>query len=237
MRSHCRHVAVLIPARNEEALLRRCLESVLVAGCNLPSKVTFDVVVAVDSSTDRTQAIAEELLCGMGKVICVRARSVGSARAAAATVALKRYRGALNRCWLANTDADCQVPPSWLRNQIAMANKGAEAIAGTVDVDSFEEHDAGVEERFRNSYLIFPDGSHPHIHGANLGVRADAYLRAGGWAQQTTAEDHDLWERLRLAGSRRISVASIRVSTSGRRIGRAPSGFAGALAAHNVVAA
>ena len=49
---------------------------------------------------------------------------------------------------------------------------------------------------FRETYEIRPDGSHPHVHGANLGVRADAYLRAGGWADLRTAEDHDLWRRL-----------------------------------------
>ena len=218
-------------------MLQRCLQSVLVAGATLPREITFDIVVAIDSSTDRTLDIAEDLVRGIGAVVCTEARAVGSARALAAEVALDRYHGPLDRCWLANTDADCLVPSNWLTELWLLAEEGVEAIAGTVGVDSFEEHDSGVEERFRTSYLIHPDGSHPHVHGANLGVRADAYLRAGGWAQRTTAEDHDLWERLRVAGSRRISVAKMRVSTSGRRVGRAPLGFAGALAAHNVAAA
>jgi glycosyltransferase involved in cell wall biosynthesis len=237
MRNRCRHIAVLIPARNEEVLLPRCLESVLVAGCALPPEVTFDVVVAIDSSTDGSREIAEALVSGFGKVVSTEARSVGSARALAAAIALKRYRGPLDRCWLANTDADCQVPATWLCDQWLFAEDGAEAVAGTVDVDSFEEHDPGVEELFRNTYLIHADGSHPHIHGANLGVRADTYLRAGGWAHRTTAEDHDLWGRLLREGSRTISDAKLKVLTSGRRAGRAPFGFADALAAHNVAAA
>jgi hypothetical protein len=114
-----------------------------------------------------------------------------------------------------------------------LAEKGVQAIAGIVDVDSFEEHNEGVKQRFRSTYLLHPDGTHPHVHGANMGVRADAYLRAGCWANLCTAEDHDLWQRLKATGARRISSAHIQVLTSGRRAGRAPLGFAAALAAHN----
>ena len=85
--------------------------------------------------------------------------------------------------------------------------------------------------------MIHPDGSHPHVHGANLGVRADAYLKAGGWSHVETGEDHDLWSRLTEAGLRRLSSSAITVLTSGRRVGRAPNGFAEALAAHNELVA
>ena len=79
-------------------------------------------------------------------------------------------------------------------------------------------------------------GSIVMTSGANLGVRADRYLAAGGWADLPTAEDHDLWRRLHQTGARTCSSAKIVVATSGRRIGRAPHGFAGALAAHNLEA-
>jgi len=127
------------------------------------------------------------------------------------------------------------VPTTWLIDQLSLADCGIEAVAGIIDVDSFEDHGADAESRFRNSYLIYEDGSHPHVHGANLGVRADAYLLAGGWSGLETAEDHDLWERLSKTVSQQRSTARVRVITSGRRTGRAPKGFADALAAHNEV--
>jgi glycosyltransferase involved in cell wall biosynthesis len=229
------HIGVLIPARNEEALLPRCLKSVLAARSRLPADVTCDIVVAVDSSTDRTLRIAKKMVRGRGTVVSTDAGLVGGARALAARVMLARYRGPLDRCWLANTDADCRVPPTWLKEQLTLASDDIEAIAGTVAVDSFVEHTFGVE-RFEKSYLIYPDGSHPHVHGANLGVRADAYLKTGGWGELGTAEDHDLWERLLHIGANRISVGSMKVVTSGRRVGRAPFGFADALSAHNAAA-
>jgi glycosyltransferase involved in cell wall biosynthesis len=231
------HISVLIPARNEQELLPRCLESVLAARSALPRNASCDIVVAVDRSTDRTQALAERWLQGCGTVVSTDAGAVGQARAIAAATALERYRGPRSQCWLANTDADCIVPADWLKKQLWLAQEDIHVIAGTIDVDSFAEHQAGVPEKFRTSYLIRPDGTHPHVHGANLGVRADAYLQAGGWGGLATAEDHDLWNRLMQLNCKRISTSQIRVSTSGRRVGRAPHGFAQALAAHNESAA
>jgi glycosyl transferase family 2 len=229
------HMCVLIPARNEQELLPRCLHSVIAACAMLPREVTADIIVAVDSSTDLTQDIAERMLSGRGFVIVTDAAAVGRTRAIAAETALQRYGGPLRECWLANTDADCCVPETWLVDQLAIASEDVDAIAGTVDVDSFDDHGIGASAQFRNTYLIHPDGSHPHVHGANFGVRADAYLRAGGWGECETAEDHDLWNRLLQTGSRRRSIGNMTVLTSGRRIGRAPHGFAGALTALNEV--
>jgi len=227
------HVSVLIPAHNEELLLPRCLLSVQRARLRLPKDVTSDVIVVDDASSDRTRFIAESILRGQGAVISATEGVVGSARSLAARTAFSRHQGPAHLHWLANTDADCCVPESWLLDQIAIAETNVQAIAGIVSVDNFDEHQPEVAERFRSSYLIFADGTHPHVHGANLGVRADAYLRAGGWGSLSTAEDHDLWNRLQRTGSLRVSRGSVRVITSGRRTGRAPTGFARALSAHN----
>jgi len=229
------HVCVLIPARDEEDLLPRCLQSVLEACDALEGKATWDVVVAVDRSMDGTLAIAQTMLGDEGAVVHVNAGIVGVARAAAAKVALARLPRETSRVWLANTDADCSVPLDWLSGQLKLAESGVEAVAGIIEVDSFDEHEARVPQRFRSAYLLHPDGTHPHVHGANLGVCADAYLRVGGWADLSTAEDHDLWGRLRASGARMFSPSCLRVLTSGRRNGRAPLGFAGTLAAHNEV--
>jgi hypothetical protein len=230
------HIAIVIPARDEQELLPRCLRSVQNARLMLPPHVTSDLIVVIDQSTDDTFKIAWDFVQGNGTVVETQAGCVGTARALGVQRALERYSGPRNRCWLANTDADCQVPATWLQDQLAFANAGFSATAGIIDVDSFAEHESFVSDRFRLSYLIHADGTHPHVHGANLGVRADAYLRAGGWQDLFTAEDHDLWRRLQSGRHKHVSDASLCVLTSGRRVGRAPLGFAGALAAHNGVA-
>ena len=231
------HIAVLIPARNEQDLLPRCLRSVQRARRHLPPDVTSDLVVVSDCSSDETFRLAQEMIRGDGLAVEAEAGCVGSARAIAAQLALARYAGSANSCWLANTDADCEVPSTWLCDHLAVARSGVAAVAGIVDVDSFAEHSQQVPERFRLSYVVHADGTHPHVHGANLGVRADAYVLAGGWQELATAEDHDLWQRLHAGQHRRVADARLRVLTSGRRVGRAPLGFAGALAAHNAVTA
>jgi glycosyltransferase involved in cell wall biosynthesis len=239
------HISVVIPARNEERLLPRCLRSVFVAKKYLQRQsaietgtaIEVDIVVVADSSTDQTAQLAADFLKNHGTVVQSAAGVVGSARALAVRTALARYPGPLKYCWLANTDADCMVPAAWLATQMQLAAKGIQAVAGTVKVDSFAEHHPRVRQRFDATYLVGVDGSHSHVHGANLGFSADAYRQAGGWGELATAEDHDLWRRFSLAGIRMLSTNRVEVTTSGRRIGRAPHGFAGALAAHNETAA
>jgi glycosyltransferase involved in cell wall biosynthesis len=226
-------IAVLIPARNEETLLARCLESVIRAVDPLPAIVKATIVLVSDSSTDRTAEIAHSLISACGSILHTHTGTVGTARALAASWAIESATAPLESVWLANTDADCVVPRRWLSDQIELASSGIEAVAGIVTVDSFEEHGPEVAARFLAHYSIHADGTHPHIHGANLGVRADRYLDVGGWANLKTAEDHDLWARLKKSGACLLSSAHLQVVTSGRRVGRAPSGFAGALAAHN----
>ena len=135
-------------------MLPRCLNSVLEACHILPISTTVDVVVACDSSTDLTFHIARQILADHGTVVTTDAGTVGHASALATQVALRRYSGQLRRCWLANTDADCCVPGSWLVDQVLLADQGIETIAGVVDIDSFDEHGAGVDRRFRNSYIL-----------------------------------------------------------------------------------
>ena len=224
------HVVVMVPARDEEALIGRCLWSIQAARAVLPEGVTSDLIVVSDGSRDRTVALATEIVGEAGLVLSIDAGNVGTARALAARAALARHTGALEACWMAHTDADCEVPTTWLVDQLASASRGALAVAGIIDVVEFGDHDANVPGRFRSTYLLNDDGTHPHVHGANLGIRADAFERAGGWSPLALAEEHDLWGRI---DGIRISDSRLKVITSGRRTSRVTGGFAHALAAHN----
>jgi hypothetical protein len=99
--------------------------------------------------------------------------------------------------WLATTDADTLVPASWLRQQAYYAGHGWDAVVGTIRVADWSGYPPEAASLFRQRYERGPepavgpgqpDGSdpgagrrHPHVHGANLGFRASAYLRAGGF--------------------------------------------------------
>jgi glycosyltransferase involved in cell wall biosynthesis len=213
-------VGVVIPAHNEEVLLPSCLAAVRRAARLLPTPV--HLVVVADASEDRTAELARR---GGAAVVEIHARSVGAAREAGVREVLSRTRhldpAAL---WLATTDADTLVPPSWLRQHLHCADAGWDAVVGTVTVTDWTDHPAEVPPLFREHYSN-GRGSHPHVHGANLGFTAQAYLAAGGFGPRPTAEDHALVESLSAMGSRILRTTNVNVVTSARRRARAPHGF------------
>lgn len=205
-------IGVIVPARNEEALIGACLSSIRAAASMLGSEdvCTF---VALDRCVDGTAGIAAAF--GAHTVI-VSDGNVGRARAAAAEYAL--------RCgarWIASTDADSRVPADWLVGQLASA---ADAFVGTVDVDDKEYRDMALAARFRATQHHC-DG-HPHVHGANLGVAALWYRRCGGFSPLPAHEDVVFVRSLEAAGAAIARLAHPRVLTSTRRIARAGQGFA-----------
>ena len=226
-----RGLAVVVPARNERALIGRCLSALTAARAQALARTTVPAVsilliVVADACTDETAALTRSV-DGV-EVIEITAGSVGSARAAGALRALDEFCSGPQgldaaNVWIANTDADSVVPVNWLSEQLALADSGVDVMLGTVRPDPadlspesarlWQEHRAIAEPRGR-------------IYGANLGIRADHYLRAGGFAPLTEHEDVDLVTRARLAGSQTHATDVCEVLTSGRRHGRTPGGFA-----------
>jgi cellulose synthase/poly-beta-1,6-N-acetylglucosamine synthase-like glycosyltransferase len=75
-----------------------------------------------------------------------------------------------------------------------------------------------------------PPGARP-LHGANLGVSADAYRGVGGFRALALHEDVQLVASLAEAGWRIARTARARVASSAREVNRVAGGFAGYLAA------
>ncbi len=217
------HVAVVVPARDEADRISATIRSLDVARRRLPASVLSTIVVVADTCADDTEAVARRWLRTGDAVARVRVGNVGAARRVGSAVALGLIGRHPRGVWIASTDADTVVPAEWLVDQLRAAADGVEAVAGTVTLT--DDADDVVRRRFARHYGTATSGEHPHVHACNLGVRGDAYVRAGGWAALATGEDHDLWGRLR-GCARTRSMAELTVATSGRRRGRAPDGFA-----------
>lgn len=209
-----RAVAVVVPARNEQDTIAECVWSIKAAASALPTGVSCEVLVVADACTDNTACRAART---GASTLVINGHNVGRARAAGTEAMLHRWGS--EGVWIACTDADSVVPPHWLVAQLRAATSGWDAVAGTVQLA-----DENVREAFQCHY--HPITGHSHAHGANLSVRADAYMRVGGFPLVATGEDTGLLTRLHKWGFRVLATAEGPVRTSARLYGRAPAGFA-----------
>jgi hypothetical protein len=128
---------------------------------------------------------------------------------------------------LLSTDADTVVPSHWAAEQLRYAVAGAHGVAGLADLADQSELSDHTRQRYRSIVAAGMRGAvHEHLYAANLGVRADAYLRCGGFPTHGHGEERHLWAAMAAAGCRLRQPTDLRVRTSARIRGRARGGVA-----------
>ncbi len=209
-------IGIVVPAHNEEQYLRYCLDAISVAACHAGLHgERVGVVIVLDDCQDLSASIVADYPFD---VMSTQARNVGIARAIGAS-----HMIACGARWLAFTDADTVVSPSWLVNQLAL---GKELVCGSVEVRDWSmhgEHSRLLQQQFDQHYVDADD--HRHIHGANLGVSTRAYLSVGGFEALKCSEDVALVQALIAQDVDVAWSASPRVYTSARANARARGGF------------
>ncbi len=224
-RTGIERTGIVVPARNERALLARCIRSLAASVQHTSTPAT--IVVVLDSCTDDSAEVAAALVRELPVEIVVlpsSAACVGGARAEGVRHLLARFDPAT--LWIATTDADSIVPPHWIGGHLAHARDGADVVAGTVDVHDWTAWPADLRAAYHAGYARpAAAGGHGHIHGANLGVWASTYLQAGGFPRTRYDEDVHLVRRAAAAGAMIAWATDIPVVTSSRPINRAPRGF------------
>lgn len=227
-------VGVVIPAHDEADDIAAAVTSV--QRSLRRAMVTRSVIVVVaDACSDDTARVARGALGRSGMVVEIDARCVGIARSVGANAALGLLDASPESTWLLGLDADSLAPPTWVTDHLGHAVGGVECVTGIVDLAVGAAPD--LRDAFVASYSVGIDAAtHPHIHGTNFGIRADALLAAGNWPHVETGEDRALWHRIASMGRRTVQDPRIVVTTSARLVGRAPSGFAGDLAAASELA-
>lgn len=225
-----RHVGVVVPAANEEVLLERCLLALRAARRAALARrdlVAVRIVLVLDGCTDGSRDIATAHP-GI-EIVEVDVRSVGPARRAGVAHLLGTGEPVPDTDrWIASTDADSVVPVNWLGGMLDAADRGAHLVLGTVVPDVGLA--PAVDAAWHVQHPRHED--HPHVHGANLGIRADAYTALGGWPALATGEDQLLADRAAAAGHLHVErTGRFPVCTSSRLDGRAISGFSSYLRA------
>lgn len=123
--------SVLIPARNEEQTIAACLQSI--EHLNYP-KHLLEVIVIDDFSEDGTATVVQQFnsvrLIQLKDVV---KEKINSYKKKAIETGIEAARGD----YIVTTDADCTVPPNWLRNFAWMIEQQqSEFIAAPVGMNN-----------------------------------------------------------------------------------------------------
>lgn len=190
-------LSLVIPAFNEAALLPRLLDTVDAARARFvhgPDAV--EVIVADNSSTDATAAIAAARGC---RVASISKRMIGSARNGGAALATAPI--------LCFTDADMQIHPDSF-NAIERALADPKVAGGATGI-TMERWSAGIAATFA---LLLPFVWLTRMDTGVVFCRRDDFIRIGGYSEvRSFAEDIDfLWKLTRLGWSRGQRLTRLR---------------------------
>src|SRR5580700_1284522 len=202
-------VSVIIPARNEEASLGACLDSLVAQTRVNLENINFEIIVVDDNSTDRTREIA----ASFPKVKVIEAALLPSGwtgKNNAVATGARQARGS----WFLFTDADTvHLPDSLVRSLKEAKGHGAallsyspEQIVGTLwEKTVMPVIFADLARRYRPSEVSNPQSAVAAANGQYILITREAYDAVGGHS----AIAADLLEDVALARA---------VKRSGRKI-------------------
>jgi cellulose synthase/poly-beta-1,6-N-acetylglucosamine synthase-like glycosyltransferase len=175
------NVSVVVAARNEEENIERCLRSILQV--DYPAD-KLEVVVADDGSTDRTPEIISKIKQEHNNLKVIRIESQinnlkGKANALAQAIAQT------NGEFIFLTDADCEVPRTWIKGMLRHFDEKTGVASGVTIIETgkifygMQSLDwafllsvaAAVGRLFKPVACI----------GNNMAFRKEAYIECGGY--------------------------------------------------------
>src|SRR4030088_941944 len=178
-------VSIIVPARNEEASLADCLESL-----TAQTGIVFEIIVVDDGSTDRTREIAQSF--AKVRVICPGPLPDGwTGKNNAVVAGAKEARAP----WLLFTDADTVHLPGSLARALAEAKReGADLLSYSPKqvVITFSERAvmpvifAELAAKYPPQKTLDQSGEIVAANGQYLAVRRAAYDAMGGHAAVAT---------------------------------------------------
>jgi cellulose synthase/poly-beta-1,6-N-acetylglucosamine synthase-like glycosyltransferase len=191
-------VTVLIAARNEEANISRCLQSLLKQ--DYPAD-KLEIIVGDDGSTDRTYKIAKSILSGRtnSSIIqiekpIVHLKGKANVLAQLATEAKGQY--------LFITDADTDLPSSWITNMLSIVTDNVGIVTGITAVHG--NHWQNLDWTFALAMVkaLHNLGKPVTTMGNNMMVTKEAYLAIGGYESIpfSITEDLEIFKQVKKKG-------------------------------------
>jgi glycosyltransferase involved in cell wall biosynthesis len=197
-------ISIIIPALNEEGVIRRCLDSL---EKNDFPKSAFEVILVDNGSTDRTIDIARSFEHALAlKVLKLEKVHISALRNRGAAEARGRY--------LAFLDADCLAPASWLSSALLLLEGLQNGVIGAhygIPDDSTWVGRIWCQDRFSEKAR---DVS--YVPAGDLLVDRETFSAIKGFDESIqTNEDFELCERARGAGLSVRSYPQLRVTHLG----------------------
>ncbi len=178
-------VSVIVPARNEEAALASCLESLVAQ-----SGIAFEIIVVDDHSTDRTREIALSFSNSRTRLRVIEAGTLPAAGPVRTTPSPPEpARPAANGC-CSPTPIPSTCPGSLARSLAEAKRRGAALLSYSPEqiVESFWEKAvmpvifAELAASFRPSEVSDPKSPAAAANGQYILITREAYDAVGGHA-------------------------------------------------------
>ena len=172
-------ISVIIPARNEEENIGNLLTSIMAQ--TYPSHL-YEVIVVDDNSEDNTAGIVKGF--SFAKLIQPELENINSYKKKALETGIAAATGEL----IVTTDADCVVPPNWLKTIAAFKEeKNAVFISAPVML----ENENNFLQIFQSIDFLTLQGitaaavqkrTHNMCNGANLAYERKAFYEVDGYS-------------------------------------------------------
>ncbi len=180
-------LSILLPARNEADRIEACLDSLLAQ--DYPSHL-FEIIIIDDHSTDETVDRVQNLSGGEHRVRLLQLKDFSNKRGKKQALSIGVEHASGDH--IITTDADCLVPPAWLR-QIGslLESRPLVFVAGPVQFSNNKTlFEAFQALDFLGMMLItgagFQHGGWLMANGANMAYAKRAFQKVKGY----TGNDH-----------------------------------------------
>lgn len=173
-------VSVIVPARNEEQNIGRCIHSLAAQSYQ---RGKLQCIIVDDHSSDATMEIAKTAIGSDERFLLLEAERETAGKKAAITQAISWARGEI----ILTTDADCLHDACWVESMTAPFARGADVVAGGVVITDRSRAFARLQALEFLGLMgvgagLFGVGYPRLCNGANLAYRKSRFVEVDGFA-------------------------------------------------------